>query len=181
MARRLVRQTTRESDFETLSTEDIQVLRRLAVSEAHAARTVLFRQAALPDAMFIIEEGEVELLYETGHEPLIIQTVHEGSSVGDLPVMLGTPYPYTAATRTATIALRIDLEAMRSSTRCVQACASAGSAYRPGVSSTPTGGSWSCPAGPHSSSSLSCWRMRPKTGDPRRSTSPTPSSRRPSA
>lgn len=111
--RRPFEERTHHADLEAFPPEDLEVLHRYAVDEAHAAGTVLFRQAQRPEALFIVEEGQVDLLYEIEAKPLIVETVGAGSVVGDLPALLGTPYPYTAAARTATSGLRIDIEALR--------------------------------------------------------------------
>lgn len=111
-ARWLLRTMKRE-DFEALPDDDVEALRRFAVAEDHPARTTLFRQGERPKAIFIIEKGEVELVYETRFERLIVQIVHAGSSIGDLPVMLETPYPYAAVTRTPATTLSFSLETIR--------------------------------------------------------------------
>jgi CRP/FNR family transcriptional regulator len=97
-------------DFEALPADDVEALRRFGVRESLPAGARLFRQGDRPAAIFIVEEGEVELAYETRFERLIVMIVRAGSSLGDLPVMLDTPYAYTAVTRTPTSALRFSSE-----------------------------------------------------------------------
>ena len=67
---------------------------------------MLFRQGDRPEQFFVIDAGEVELIDETVRgRRRIIQIVHAGSSIGDLPVLLETPCLYTAVTRTETTTL----------------------------------------------------------------------------
>ena len=110
---RWLRQTLRREDFSNLPEDDVEALRRFAVREDHAQGVELFRQGEAPEAIFIVEQGEVELLYITRTERLIVQVIGPGSSVGELPVMLGTPYAYTAVTRLPTTTLRFPLETLQ--------------------------------------------------------------------
>jgi CRP-like cAMP-binding protein len=110
---RWLRHTLRPEDFETLPQDDVEALRRFAVVETHPPGTTLFRQGDMPEAIFVIEAGAVELVYETRFERLIVMIVRGGSSIGDLPVMLETPYPYSAVTRASTTTLRFSLETMQ--------------------------------------------------------------------
>lgn len=110
---RWLRRTLRPEDFASLPDDDVDALRRFAVCEEHPPGAVLFRQGERPIAVFIVEHGEVELIYETEFERLVVQVVCEGSSIGDLPVMLDTPYAYTAVTRRPTATLRFSLDTIR--------------------------------------------------------------------
>lgn len=110
---RWLRRTVRREDFDNLPKDDVEALRRFAVREEHAQGAELFRQGDAPEAIFIVEQGEVELLYLTRTERLIVQVIGAGSSVGELPVMLETPYAYTAVTRVPTTTLRFDLKTLQ--------------------------------------------------------------------
>lgn len=110
---RWLRRTMTRGDFAALPEDDVEALRRFAVGEEHPAGATLFRQGERPEAIFLIERGEVELVYETEFERLIVQVVRAGSSIGDLPVMLETPYAYTAVARTPTSVLRFGLDTIR--------------------------------------------------------------------
>jgi CRP/FNR family transcriptional regulator, cyclic AMP receptor protein len=107
---RWLRRTMTREDFEALPQDDVEALRRFGVPETHPAGTQLFHQGSTPQAIFIVEKGEVELVYETKYDRLIIQLVGAGSSIGDLPVMLETPYPFTAVTRSQTTVLRFSAD-----------------------------------------------------------------------
>ena len=108
-----LRQTLRREDFNNLPEDDVEALRRFAVREDHPQGIELFRQGEAPQAIFIVEQGEIELVYVTRTERLIVQVIGPGSSVGELPVMLGTPYAYTAVTRVPTTTLRFPLETLQ--------------------------------------------------------------------
>ena len=110
---RWIRRTMRREDFEAPPEDDLGVLRRFGMHQTWPAGATLFRQDGQPEVLFVIEEGEVELVYETRHERLIVQIVRSGSSIGDLPVLLETPYRYTAVTRTGTTTLGFTLDTVR--------------------------------------------------------------------
>jgi CRP-like cAMP-binding protein len=103
----------RREDFEALPEDDLGALRQFGERKTWPPGATLFRQSGQPDALFVIEQGEVELVYETKHERLIVQIVRAGSSIGDLPVLLETPYLYTAVTRTETTTLGFNLDTVR--------------------------------------------------------------------
>ena len=88
---------TRE-DFDALPAGDVEALRRFAIRRAYLPGTTLFRQGEWPKELLIIERGEVELVYETRSERLVVQILYPGSSVDHLAILLGIPYPYSAVT-----------------------------------------------------------------------------------
>lgn len=102
---RWLRRTMTREDFEALPDDDIEALRRFAVVETYPPGTILFRQGDAPQAAFIVEEGEIELVYQTKYDRLIVEILSAGASIGDLAVMFETPYPYTGVVRTPTTAL----------------------------------------------------------------------------
>jgi CRP-like cAMP-binding protein len=87
-----------QKDFDELPGNDIQALRHFATRRTHPAGQILFRQGERPGALLIIERGEVELVYETHSERLVVQILYAGSSVDHLAILLGIPYPYSAVT-----------------------------------------------------------------------------------
>jgi CRP/FNR family transcriptional regulator, cyclic AMP receptor protein len=107
------RRTVRSEHLDALP-DDLGALRRFGARKTWPSGAILFRQGGEPHTLFVIEEGEVELVHETKHERLIVEIVRAGGSVGDLPVLLETPYLYTAVTRTETTTLDFDLEKVRS-------------------------------------------------------------------
>jgi hypothetical protein len=139
---RWLRRTTRHEDFEALPEDDPGALRRFGVRKTWPTGATLFRQGGPPEVLFVIEQGEVELVYETKHERLIAQIVRAGSSVGDLPVLLERPYLYTAVTRTETTTLGFSLETVRTLLEVDPRFASVGCACSLSGSSEAIGG-WS--------------------------------------
>lgn len=100
---------TRE-DFDALPAGDVEALRRFAVRRDCVSGTSLFRQGEWPRELLIIERGEVELVYETRSERLVVQILYPGSSVDHLAILLGIPYPYSAVTLAETTLLRLRLD-----------------------------------------------------------------------
>jgi CRP/FNR family transcriptional regulator len=106
-----VRRTLSPEDFDNQERDDLRVLRRFGAVEQHPTKTILFREGDPASALYIIEEGEVELFFARRGERRIMQVVGPGSSIGDLPVMLELPvYAYGAATRRQTRLLRFSIE-----------------------------------------------------------------------
>jgi CRP/FNR family transcriptional regulator len=68
----------------------------------------LFRERQRPHHAFIVVDGEIELVYETPFERLVLQVIGPGSTLGYLAVVLSTPYAYTAVARAPCTLLRFD-------------------------------------------------------------------------
>src|SRR6476659_1946851 len=79
-----LRATMTQADFEGLPRDDVEALRRFATRRTYAPGTTLFRQGDPPRELLIIERGELELVYETRSERLIVQILYAGSSVDHL-------------------------------------------------------------------------------------------------
>jgi CRP-like cAMP-binding protein len=99
-----------KEDFEGLPGDDVEALRRFAIRRAYPFRRVLFRQGDWPRELLILERGEVELVYETRSERLVVQIVYAGSSVDHVAILLGIPYPYSAVTLSEATLLRLRLD-----------------------------------------------------------------------
>ena len=100
-------------EFEGLPQDDVEALRRFATRRTYAPRTTLFHQGDLPREVYIIEEGELELVHETRSERLVVQILYAGSSVDHLAILLGIPYPYSAVTLSEATLLRLRLDTIR--------------------------------------------------------------------
>jgi CRP-like cAMP-binding protein len=100
---------TRE-DFEALPGDDLEALRRFATRRTYPAGTTLFRRGDQPRELLIIERGELELVYETCSERLVVQVLYAGSSVDQLAVLLDSPHPYSAVTLSDATLLRLRLD-----------------------------------------------------------------------
>ncbi|MGZ4403076.1 MAG: Crp/Fnr family transcriptional regulator [Gaiellaceae bacterium] len=102
-----------QADFEGLPVNDVEALRRFAVRRSYPAGKTLFRQGASPRELLIIERGELELVYETHSERLVMQILYAGSTVDHLAILLGIPYPYSAVTLSEATLLRFRLDTIR--------------------------------------------------------------------
>jgi CRP/FNR family cyclic AMP-dependent transcriptional regulator len=97
-------------DFEALPGDDLEALRRFATRRTYPAGTTLFRRGDQPRELLIIERGELELVYETCSERLVVQVLYAGSSVDQLAVLLDSPHPYSAVTLSDATLLRLRLD-----------------------------------------------------------------------
>ena len=99
-----------QEDFDELPGNDVQALGHFATRRTHPAGKILFRQGERPGALLVIEQGEVELVYETGSDRLVVHLLYAGSSVDHLAILLGIPYPYSAVTLSEATILRLRLD-----------------------------------------------------------------------
>jgi CRP-like cAMP-binding protein len=102
-----------QGDFEGLPGDDVEALRRFATRRTYTPGTTLFRQGDPPRELLIIERGELELVYETRSERLVVQILYAGSSVDHLAILLDIPYPYSAVTLSDATLLRLRLDTIR--------------------------------------------------------------------
>jgi CRP-like cAMP-binding protein len=82
--------------------DELARLRPFGLPERFAPGAMLFRQGERPQRLYVIEHGEVALWDESRPQRRLVQVVHAGASVGDLPVLLGQPSLYTAVARVET-------------------------------------------------------------------------------
>jgi CRP/FNR family transcriptional regulator len=102
-----------QDDFDGLPGDDIEALRRFATRRTHRSGTTLFRQGGRPRELLMIERGEVELVYETRSERLVVQLLYAGSSVDHLAILLDSTYAYSAVTLTEATLLHLRLDTVR--------------------------------------------------------------------
>jgi CRP-like cAMP-binding protein len=103
----------RQEDFEHLPEDDIEALRRFATRSTYPPGKTLFRQGERPQELLIIERGELELVYVTRSERLVVQILYAGSSVDHLAILLNAPYAYSAITLSEATLLRLRLDTIR--------------------------------------------------------------------
>lgn len=85
------------------SEDELGALRAFGERRHWPVGAKLLRQGEQPRFLYVIERGEVALWDESpGGEQRLVQIVHAGASVGDLPVLMEQPCPYTAVTRVPT-------------------------------------------------------------------------------
>jgi CRP-like cAMP-binding protein len=102
-----------KDDFERLPADDVEALRRFATRRTFGPGETLFRQGDRPRELLIIERGEVELVYATRADRLVVQLLYAGSSVDQLAIVLDVPYRYSAITLTEATLLRLRLDTLR--------------------------------------------------------------------
>jgi CRP-like cAMP-binding protein len=102
-----------QADFDALPGDDIEALRRFATCRTHLSGTTLFRQGGRPRELLMIERGEVELVYETRSERLVMQLLYAGSSVDQLAILLDSPYACSAITLSEARLLHVRLDTVR--------------------------------------------------------------------
>jgi CRP/FNR family transcriptional regulator len=108
-----LRATMTQGDFEGLPRDDVEALRHFATRSNYPRGTTIFRQGERPQELLIIEKGELELIYQTRSERLVMQILYAGSSVDHLAILLGIRYPYSAVTLSEATLLRLRLDTIR--------------------------------------------------------------------
>lgn len=96
------------SDSCSLPEDDVAVLAPFAEICSCERGHVVFREEQTPHSTFIVVEGEIELVYETPFERLVLQVMGPGSSIGYLAVVLSSPYAYSAVARSRATLLSFD-------------------------------------------------------------------------
>lgn len=102
-----------QEGFDGLPDDDLQALRRFATRRTHPPGRTLFRQGEEPHELLLVEQGEVELVYETSSGRLVVQIVYPGSSVDHLAILLDSAYPYSAVTLGEVTLLHLRLDTIR--------------------------------------------------------------------
>jgi len=82
--------------------DELARLRPFGLPTRFPPGATLFRQGERPQRVYVIEHGEVALWDESRPQRRLVQVVHAGASVGDLPVLLDQPSLYTAVARVET-------------------------------------------------------------------------------
>jgi CRP-like cAMP-binding protein len=108
-----LRATMTQEEFDRLPADDIEALRRFGTTRTVPAGATLFCQGEQPHELLIIERGEVELVYETRADRLVVQLLYAGSSVDHLAILLGVPYQYSAVTLSEATLLALRLDTIR--------------------------------------------------------------------
>lgn len=91
-----LRDTMSREDFDALPADDVEALRGFATLRTYPPGATLFRQGDRPTELFIIDQGQLELVYERRFERLVVQIVHGGSTIDEPAFVLGIPYSYSA-------------------------------------------------------------------------------------
>ena len=79
---------------------------RSIVEKRYAAGEIVFRQGDVPDRLYVIGKGEVDVIRETpGQEGVVLARLGEGQFFGEIGILSDTP-------RTATIRAATDVEVL---------------------------------------------------------------------
>jgi small-conductance mechanosensitive channel len=103
--RNLLRQI---SYFSSLSDLHLRSLIELGCRKHLEESEVLCRQGEPGNAFYIVLSGAIEAIYEQDKIEKQLFTFEAGQFFGELPLMLGVPYPTTMRSRSETILFKID-------------------------------------------------------------------------
>jgi CRP/FNR family transcriptional regulator, cyclic AMP receptor protein len=94
--------------FESLTAEDLDALvRRIEIAE-FAEGDVIFKQGEEGSALFLIEDGAVEISYGEGRGRVILSTLFPGQYFGELSLFDGAPRSATATAVKKSRLIRLD-------------------------------------------------------------------------
>lgn len=96
-----------------LTTSDIEVLSRTFQPMAVKAGTKLLAAMRAPDAAYIIESGEVEIVMRRGTRRLVLGIARSGDVVGDVPLLCDIAPPFAAIARTDARLLKLERAALQ--------------------------------------------------------------------
>jgi CRP/FNR family cyclic AMP-dependent transcriptional regulator len=96
--------------FESLTDDDLEALSRRLEAATYEIGEVIFRQGDEGSALFMIEDGSVEISYGEGHGRVSLTTLFPGQYFGELSLFDGAPRSATAAAVKTTRLFRLDRE-----------------------------------------------------------------------
>lgn len=96
-----------------LTASDIEVLSRTFQPMEVKAGTKLLAAMRLPDAAYIVEAGEVELVMRRGARRLVLGIARAGDVIGDVPLLCDMAPPFSAIARTDAKLLKLERAALQ--------------------------------------------------------------------
>jgi CRP/FNR family transcriptional regulator, cyclic AMP receptor protein len=96
--------------FESLTPEDLDALSRRLEQVEYPEGEVIFRQGDEGSALFVIEDGAVEISYGEGRGKIILATLFTGQYFGELSLFDGAPRSATATSAKQSRMIRLDRE-----------------------------------------------------------------------
>ena len=96
--------------FESLTPEDLDALAKRIEIEEHPENSVIFAQGDKGSALYLIEDGAVEIAYGEGRGRVVLSTLFNGQYFGELSLFDGAPRSATAMTIKKTHLMRLDRE-----------------------------------------------------------------------
>lgn len=94
--------------FESLTEDDLATLTNRFEEEAVGAGEPVFRQGDDGSSLYIIEDGEVEISYGSGHAKVVLATLFPGQYFGELSLFDGAPRSATATAMKPSRLIRLD-------------------------------------------------------------------------
>ncbi len=95
--------------FPELTEEDIYILAQAASSQSYAIGTEIVREGEAGNTLFVIAQGEVDILVRANDEQeILIDTIGPGSYFGEMAFLGETPRTATIRVKTSCQALTID-------------------------------------------------------------------------
>lgn len=96
--------------FESLTPEDLDALSRRLEQVEYPEGEVIFRQGDEGSALFVIEDGAVEISYGEGRGKIMLATLFTGQYFGELSLFDGAPRSATATSAKQSRLIRLDRE-----------------------------------------------------------------------
>jgi CRP/FNR family transcriptional regulator, cAMP and macrophage regulator len=96
-----------------LTPSDVEVLSRTFKPMVVKAGTKLLAAMREPDAAYIVESGEVELVMRRGTRRLVLGIARAGDVVGDVPLLCNMAPPFAAVARTDATLLKLERAALQ--------------------------------------------------------------------
>jgi len=94
--------------FESLTPEDLDALAKRIEIEEHGEGGVVFTQGDEGSALYLIEEGSVEISYGEGRGRVVLSTLFPGQYFGELSLFDGAPRSATATAVKPSRLMRLD-------------------------------------------------------------------------
>ena len=94
--------------FESLTAEDLDSLAKRIEIEEHNEGGTVFTQGDMGSALYLIEEGSVEISYGEGRGRVILSTLFPGQYFGELSLFDGAPRSATATAVKPSRLMRLD-------------------------------------------------------------------------
>ncbi len=94
--------------FAGLPDEGLRLLAARVTDESRGAHEVIFAEGDPADALWVIVEGEVRLTKRVGSDDTLLTDRGAGGFVGEIPLLLGSPYVATMRTLAPSRLLRLE-------------------------------------------------------------------------
>lgn len=96
-----------------LTTSDIEVLSRTFQPVQVKAGTKLLAAMRQPDAAYVLEAGEIELVMRRGARRLVLGIARAGDVISDVPLLCNVAPPFSAIARTDAKLLKLERAALQ--------------------------------------------------------------------